>query len=120
VIENWQPADGAATRPGFVNVSALVSQLPGAECRFSFDGAAVGIFVAAGPDAGIVEYSIDNQPFQSQDLFTQWSPKLHIPWAYVLSADLPPSRHELRLRVSARKNPQSTGHAIRIIHLLVN
>ncbi|MCC6366096.1 MAG: hypothetical protein IT165_21475 [Bryobacterales bacterium] len=119
-IENWKSADGVATRPGFVDVPALISHQPGAECRFSFDGTAVGIFVAAGPDAGIVEYSIDNQPFQPQDLLTQWSPKLHIPWAYVLSADLPPSRHELRLRVSTRKNPQSTGHAIRIIHLLVN
>jgi sialidase-1 len=81
--------------------------------------------VAAGPDAGAVEFSIDlnnnrGAPFRSRNLFTEWSPTLHIPWAYVLDADLPPGPHELTMRVSAAADPRSIGHAIRITHMLAN
>ena len=76
--------------------------------------------MAAGPDAGVVEYSIDGSPFRQQDLFTKWSPRLHIPFAYVLDADLEEGNHVLMLRVSADRNPQSKGHCARVAHLLVN
>ena len=89
----------------------LVSETPGEECRFRFEGTAVGIFVAAGPDAGILEFRIDGAPWRSQKLFTNWSKSLHIPWAYVLDSDLAPARHELAMRVSSG--------AVRVAHLLV-
>jgi hypothetical protein len=38
----------------------------------------------------------------------------------VLDADLTPGRHELVMRVSADADPKSTGHAVRIAHLLAN
>ena len=117
---NWQPVDKTPTRPGFVNIPMLVSESPGATARFRFEGTAVGIFVAAGPDAGTVEFSTDGGEFRSLDLFTRWSPKLHIPWACVLDADLAPGAHELVLRISERRNPQSTGTAVRVCHMLVN
>jgi len=116
----WRPSDDARTRPGFVDVPVLVAEQPGASLRFRFTGTAVGIFVAAGPDAGIVEYSIDGRPFQSQDLFTRWSKGLHIPWAHVLDGTLADAGHELVLRVTNEKNEDSQGHAVRIVHLLVN
>ena len=109
---DWTPRDKIATRPGFVHVPMLVSETPREECRFRFEGTAVGIFVAAGPDAGTLEFRIDGAPWRSQKLFTNWSKSLHIPWAYVLDGDLAPARHELAMRVS-------TGTA-RVAHLLVN
>ena len=120
VTPDWAPADKVGTRPGFVHVPMLVGETPGEECRFAFEGSAVGIFVAAGPDAGTVEFRIDGGAWRKQNLFTSWSPTLHIPWAYVLDADLSPGAHELTLRVSAEADSKSTGHAIRIAHLLVN
>lgn len=122
VVEDWTPVstDRSGTRPGFVHVPMLVSETPGAECRYRFDGTAVGLFVAAGPDAGIVEYSIDGGPFRRQDLFTRWSKTLHIPWTYVLDGDLTAGPHELTLRVSGDANADSTGHAVRIAHFLAN
>lgn len=117
---SWKPSDNVTTRPGFVNVPALVSEKPGSTLKFKFEGTAVGIFVASGPDAGTVEYSIDGSPAATQDLFTTWSPSLHIPWAYVLSADLPPGPHELTLKVADKSNPRSKGTAVRIMHFLVN
>ena len=59
MIPKWTPSDGAGTRPGFVNVPMLVAEKPGATLQLKFYGTAVGVFVAAGPDAAAVEYSID-------------------------------------------------------------
>jgi sialidase-1 len=117
---DWAPAGNAGTRKGFVHVPMLAAESPGDTCRFAFEGTAAGIFVAAGPDAGTLEFSIDGAPFRSRNLFTEWSPTLHIPWAYVLDADIPPGRHELTMRVSAAADPRSKGHAIRITDMLAN
>jgi len=117
---DWTPRDKAATRKRFVHVPMLVSETPGAECRFRFEGTAAGIFVAAGPDAGMVEYRFDDAPWRKQNLFTEWSATLHIPWAYVLDGDLAPGRHELAMRVSAGKDSGSMGTAVRIVNLLAN
>ena len=120
LVPGWKPSDAAATRPGFVNVAALVAEKPGAALTLKFTGTAVGIFAAAGPDAGAVEYSIDGGAFALRNLYTPWSGRLHLPWAQVLDADLAPGRHELVLRVAPAADPKSKGHAVRIIHFLVN
>ncbi|HEX4000930.1 MAG TPA: GDSL-type esterase/lipase family protein [Pirellulales bacterium] len=120
-IDNaWKPHDKAGTRKRFVDVPMLVADGPGATLTLRFSGTAIGIFVAAGPDAGIVEYSVDGRPAKSQDLFTQWSSGLHIPWTYVLNGDLSDGEHELTLRIAGKKNPASTGHACRIVDFLLN
>ncbi|MBV9468494.1 MAG: prolyl oligopeptidase family serine peptidase [Abitibacteriaceae bacterium] len=116
----WQPTDKAGTRPGFVNVPALIAEQPGATLKLKFTGTAVGLFVASGPDAGAVEFRVDGGQTKARDLFTQWSSGLHLPWAQVLAADLPNAPHELELRVAQTANPKSKGHAVRIIYFLVN
>jgi sialidase-1 len=120
LVEKWRPSDGAAARPGFVDVPALVADQPGATLRFKFKGTAVGIFVASGPDAGIVEWQVDGGTPATLNLFTRWSPTLHLPWAQVLAESLADAEHELTLRVSAEHDPRSKGQAVRIIHFLVN
>jgi len=117
---NWSPRDGKGTREGFVQVPMVVAEQPGAVLRFKFEGTAVGVFVAAGPDAGIIAYSVDGKPYRERDLFTQWSPGLHLPWAHVLEAGLARGPHELALRIADKRNPQSIGNACRIAHFLVN
>lgn len=114
----WKPGDGVATRAGFVGVPTLVAENPGATLTFAFEGTTVGIFVASGPDAGIVEYRIDDGPWRSRDLYTYWSHALHLPWAVILNGDLPDGRHVLSLRPAANHNPKSQGHSIRIVHFL--
>jgi sialidase-1 len=116
----WNPKDKARTRSGFVKVPVLQASQPGALLKLKFTGTAIGIFVTAGPDAGIIEFSIDDSSFRQIDLFTRWSPNLHLPWAYILDAELDPGPHELTLKTTDRKNPKSTGHACRIVHFLVN
>ena len=80
----WTPEDKASTRDGYVNVPMLIGNVPGKILKFKFKGSAIGIAVAAGPDAGIIEYSIDGKGWKSIDLFTQWSGWLHLPWYLIL------------------------------------
>lgn len=122
IVPDWtpDPGDKAATRPGFVNVASLVSEKPGSTFRLKFSGTAVGLFMASGLDVGNVEFSVDGGPFVTKDLWTAASKGYHIPWAFVLSADLVPGNHEVTVKVAEKSNPQSTGTAVRIMHFLVN
>lgn len=120
LVPDWKPADGAGTRPGFVNVPTLVAEEAGATLKFKFHGTAVGLFVASGPDTGKAEFRIDNGDWKSEELFTVWSPHLHLPWAKMLAPDLAAGDHVLELKVAETADPKSKGHAMRIVYLLVN
>jgi pimeloyl-ACP methyl ester carboxylesterase/lysophospholipase L1-like esterase len=116
----WTPADKAGTRPGFVQCPALIAEESGATMQYSFSGTGIGLFIAAGPDTGNIEYRIDQGDWRTQELFTEWSSGLHLPWAKMLASELPDGEHQLELRVSPTSDSRSKGHAIRIIHFLVN
>jgi sialidase-1 len=76
--------------------------------------------VASGPDAGIIEYSIDGKGWKSTDLFTQWSEGLHLPWYLILGDELENGSHVLRIRLTNNKNEASKGTVCRIRYFLVN
>jgi len=110
-IDNWTPDLNAGTRRGYTNVDMLVGLHPGSSFTFHFEGRAIGLMVAAGPDAGIIEYSIDGQEVKKVDLFTRWSQQLYLPWYYTLAAELDQGPHTLEVRISDEKNSNSTGHS---------
>ncbi|MBS3772306.1 MAG: hypothetical protein KGY69_18795, partial [Bacteroidales bacterium] len=109
LVEDWKPSDEKGTRSNYVNVHMLVGEYPGDAIRFEFKGNAVGIAVAAGPNAGIIEYRIDGTSWKKQDLFTKWSSKLYLPWYFTLASGLKSKRHTLNIRLTHDKNPESTG-----------
>jgi sialidase-1 len=117
----WANTVGGGTRSGFVNVPLLEGQRPGDSFQFEFNGTAVGLFTAAGPDAGMIEFKIDHGEWTKQDLHTKWSGGLHIPWLFVLASELSPKeKHILHVRIAKDNNSKSKGHACRIVHLAVN
>jgi sialidase-1 len=120
ILKNWKPNDGTETRANYTDVPMLIGNNTQGTLKFQFVGKAVGIAVAAGKDAGIIEYRIDNGAWQKQDLFTNWSKHLHLPWYYTLSTGLKNQKHTLRIRISENKNSQSTGTACRIRYFYVN
>ncbi len=120
MVENWRPSDGKGTRSNYVDVPMLVGNYPGKIIKFKFTGNAVGIAVAAGPDAGVIEYSIDNSAWKKLDLFTRWSSQLHLPWYYTLSSALKNKRHVLQLRLADEKNPESSGKTCRLRYFYIN
>jgi sialidase-1 len=119
-VSKWTPEDSASTREGYANVPMLIGIIPGKILKFRFRGSTVGIAVAAGPDAGIIEYRIDSNGWKSMDLYTQWSGWLHLPWFLVLGDDLKKGSHELRIRPGKSHNEASTGTVCRIRYFLVN
>ena len=118
--EKWSPTDGVGTRKQYVNMPALIAETPESKLEFEFSGTAVGICIASGPDAGKIEYSIDGKPYQTVDLYTQWSSFIHLPWYIVLDDQLKRKKHKLTVVMSSVKNDKSKGNTCRILHFLVN
>ena len=117
---NWIPADKTGTRADFVKVPMLVAEGPGGILKYDFEGNAVGIAVASGLDAGSIEYRIDNGTWHKQDLYTQWSSSLHLPWFHTLGYGLKAGKHRLEIRILPEKNVQSKGTACRIRYFYIN
>ncbi len=119
LVNNWQPADGKPTRPGFVNVPVLEGNGSPASLNLSFTGNAIGICIVSGPDAGRIRYSIDGGTQKETDLHTEWSNSLHLPWYLVLADNLTDKKHTLRLEVIPHPESQERN-TCRIVHFLVN
>lgn len=117
---SWKPIDGTGTRANYVNTPMLISQIPGSTLNLNFKGPLIGIAVAAGQDAGIIEYKIDNKEWKKRNLYTKWSKSLHLPWYYTLESELSPNEHNLQIRISEEKDERSNGNACRIRYFYVN
>jgi sialidase-1 len=120
VVQSWKPNDGAGTRKQYVDIPALIAEKPAAELKLKFSGKAIGICIGSGPDAGIIEYSVDGRKFKQVDLYTQWSGGLHLPWYIMLEDELKKKSHTLVIRISSEKNQKTKGNSCRILHFLVN
>ncbi len=93
---------------------------PDGTATLEFEGTAIGAFLLAGPDAGIVEYVIDGGKTRSLDLRHRYSRGLNYPRSVTFAHDLKPGKHVIKLSSSKKKNPDSAGHAIRILQFCVN
>ena len=119
-VESWKPDTEINTRKGFVNVPMLEATGVDAALKYEFEGKAIGIWVIAGPDVGMLEYQVDDGPKKQLDQFTRWSSFLHLPWVYMLETELSKGRHTLSLRTLKSKNPNSKGNACRIVYFVGN
>lgn len=119
-VPSWRPDDKYEKRYGFVDVPMLESKKAGSKLTFRFNGRAVGICCVAGPNAGILEYSIDGKPFKKLDTYTHWSHYLYLPWVYMFETELEKGNHQLVLKISSSKNEKSLGTACQIRNFVVN
>ncbi len=116
----WNPKDGTGTRVNYVNVPMLIGDVPGTALSLEFRGSAIGLAVAAGQDAGIIEYSIDNGEWRKLDLFTRWSNQLHLPWYYTLTGELSQDEHVLEIRLAKIEDGSNIGKVCRIRYFYAN
>ena len=107
-------------RERFRAISLLCATEPGADLTLEFEGNAVGAYLLAGPDAGVVEVSIDGGPFTKVDLFHRFSRGLHYPRTVLFASDLKLGAHKLKLRIAKERPKDSTGTAVRIIQFVAN
>lgn len=118
-VPDWKGLKGHC-RGRFAKETLLCATQPGAELSLPFTGTAIGAYVLAGPDAGVVEGSIDGGEWRQVDLYHRFSRNLHYPRTVMFATDLEPGEHTLRLRTSSKANPASTGHAARILQFCAN
>jgi lysophospholipase L1-like esterase len=74
----WKKIPGQC-RERFREVGLLSAARPGAELTLAFEGRTIGAYLLAGPDAGVVELSIDGGPVAKADLFHAFIRGLHYP-----------------------------------------
>ncbi len=116
-VPDWNSLPGGK-RPRFTSIPMLTATEPGAEATLDFKGTAVGAFIVAGPDAGMLEVTIDDSPTRKVNLYQSYSSGLHYPCTVMFGTDLKPGDHTLSIRVS--DGTKSSGHAARIMEFVVN
>jgi len=99
----------------------LKADQPGEWIRFRFRGTAFGLYDLVGPDSGMVELLLDGQPLG--DPVPRWD--RHCERGYritqrILADNLPGAIHDVELRVSATKQDESKGTALRISDIILN
>lgn len=116
---DWPKLPGSK-RERFSDMQLLCSTEVGSQCTLNFTGTGIGLYVLAGPDAGIIEYQIDNAHVQKADLYHRHSKTLHYPRTVMLNANLDSGKHRVKLRVAKICNEASVGNAVRILKFAIN
>jgi hypothetical protein len=97
----------------------LVSDRPGAQVEYYFDGVVIGVSFRTGPDGGIIECLIDGKPAPPPlgriDTYSR-TPQLG---ARITAGGMGPGEHKLTIRVLGEKNPKSSGNNVRLGYLLI-
>jgi|GEM_PF-155267 len=118
-IPDWKSLPGSS-RARFTGETMLHSEQSGSSLAFSFTGRAVGAFVLAGPDAGQLEYRIDDGEWKSVELYHRFSRGLHYPRTVMFESELAAKEHQVEVRVSAAHHADSKGTAARVLSFVVN
>jgi hypothetical protein len=116
-VPEWKTLPGSK-RGRFTSLPMFCASAAGAEATLEFTGTAIGAFITAGPDAGIVEVSIDGGPATMVDTRHRFSQGLHYPRTVMFATDLPPGKHVLTMKVAEKTS--GNGHAIRIMQFVAN
>lgn len=103
-------------RPGFVDIPTLVATEAGAEFEFQFDGCGCGLFIAASPDTGIIEASVDGGEWKQ--IKTHPHTNLHLPQAVIIDDQLRLGSHIAKVRIASAS--QVGNSALRVFYLLLN
>jgi len=118
-VPDWKALKGGFRRT-FAGMKLICMDKPGTQLKLAFEGTAIGAYILAGPDAGIVEVSVDGAPPKNCDLYHRFSRGLHYPRTVVFAADLDDGRHELTMRVSEKTSSTIGGHAVRVLNFVAN
>jgi len=111
---NWKSLPGGK-RGRYLGRPLLHCETPDKPIQIKFEGRAIGAFVNAGPDAGILEFVIDGKRKGSIDLYHRYSKGLHYPRSVVFAHDLPSGSHEIKLSIRSGKRS-----AVRILEFCIN
>ena len=118
-VPEWKKIPGSF-RETFAGLKLLCGGRASGEVSFEFEGRAVGAYVLAGPDAGVLEVSIDNGTFKPTNLYHHYSRGLHYPRTVMFATDLTPGKHSVKLRLAKPPGNEAKGTAARILQFTIN
>ncbi len=115
-------AEGGKVRTGWNERPQLIGHKPGDSFELKFRGSAVAIQVIAGPQAGIIEHSLNGTDWMEQDLFVEKNSfKLHLNRIYILRDGLDSKKeHTLSVRIADKRHELSKGNNCRIVYFGLN
>ncbi|MEE2947907.1 MAG: SGNH/GDSL hydrolase family protein [Verrucomicrobiota bacterium] len=118
-VPEWRNIPGSF-RQTFATLKLLCGSSDSGGVSFEFEGRAVGAYVLAGPDAGVLEVSLDGGPFEPSNLYHRFSRGLHYPRTVMFATDLAPGLHAVRLRLAKPPGDGAKRTAARILQFVVN
>ena len=118
-VPDWKKIPGSF-RQTFARLKLLCGGRASDEVSLEFEGRAVGAYVLAGPDGGVLEVSIDGGEFESTNLYHHFSRGLHYPRTVMFATDLTAGKHSIRLRLAKPREDGAKGTAARVLQFVVN
>lgn len=103
----------------FLDEVVLHTQSDSASLSCQFERVAVGAYLLAGPDAGMVQYRIDEGDWQAVDLLHRYSKGLYYPRTVMFGVGLVRGQHLFELKTQPAKSAER-GSAVRILAFAVD
>ena len=118
-VPSLDPSTTGKLRTAYQGLPMLHCTTPGAKLTVSFKGSAIGAFILAGKDAGIVQYRIDEGEPMQMDTRHRYSKGLNYPRTILFADELENGEHTLELEILAREGT-SGGNAFRALQFVAN
>jgi len=107
-IKGWTFYENLSSENGSkVNGPVLAGEYPGKIIKFQFRGNAVGIAVVSAPDAGRIEFSVDEADWELIDLKAGTKAEGELQY-FTLESGLKDRKHTLQIRMAAANNSVSS------------
>ncbi len=118
-VPDWPNENKGMVRPPFLKIPMVYSSTQNAKLRIDFTGTAIGAYMLAGPDAGIIRCTIDGK--QTKEIDTRQRYNFNYPMTQMFFNELENGAHKLELEILERKNKgASGGNAFRAINFTAN
>lgn len=108
-----------AIRGDYQAMQMLRADQPGTTLYLNFSGRAIGGFILAGPDSGLVEVSVDGEAWRTVDTYHRFSESLNYPRSVMFASGLNPGFHQLALRM-AKRDTGDGGNALNLLNFEIN
>jgi len=108
-----------AIRADYAPMNVLRAEEPGTTLYLNFSGRAIGGFILAGPDSGIVEVSVDAGEWRQIDTYHRFSESLNYPRSVMFASGLNSGYHQLALRIRKRGSGEG-GNVLNLLNFEIN
>jgi pimeloyl-ACP methyl ester carboxylesterase/lysophospholipase L1-like esterase len=120
-VPDWPKENKGQVRRRFVDSPMIYSTTPGARLSIAFTGTAIGAYILAGPDAGILRCSVDGGSPRELDTLFRYS-GFNYPVTVLFFNELDAGAHTLELEILPNRpgRIKPGGTALRALHFTAN